>query len=282
MNLFAPVTTTLKGSDRLALLSWRPLALRGVARLPAAMRRTPARRQLVVALFLGAILAAVELISRAGLSILERRGVEYQPLVADRLSAEHRGLLENFLAGRPSLFQHDAVLGWTLRPGFRSELCTIGLDGRRRDPERPEPIAPTVRVAAFGDSFTFGGDVADRYAYPEVLARLDAGLEVENFGVPRLRPRPGVPALSAGGQADTPAGRGHRLHVREYLPRRERVRTHTKRYTPLLRFLATKGYRVVDAMTALDAAGNEHPVDDLIPAHLSPLANQLVAEYLLE
>jgi hypothetical protein len=58
--------------------------------------------------------------------------------------------------------------------------------------------------------------------------------------------------------------------------------THTKRYTPLLQFLATKGYRVVDAMTALDTAGNEHPVDDLIPAHLSPLANQLVAEYLLE
>ena len=60
--------------------------------------------------------------------------------------------------------------------------------------------------------------------------------------------------------------------------------THTKRYTPLLQFLAAKGYRVVDAMTALDtadAAGNEHPVDDLIPAHSSPLANQLVAEYLL-
>jgi hypothetical protein len=82
MNLFAPVTTTLKGSDRLALLSWRPLALRGVARLPDAMRRTPARRQLVVALFLGAILAAIELISRAGLSILEQRGVEYQPPTA--------------------------------------------------------------------------------------------------------------------------------------------------------------------------------------------------------
>jgi hypothetical protein len=137
-----------------------------------------------VALFLGATIAAVELISRAGLSMLERRGVEYRPLVVDRLSAEHRGLLEDLLAGRPSLFQHDAVLGWTLRPGFRSELCTIGLDGLRRDSERPKPIAPAVRVATFGDSFTFGGDVADRYAYPEVLARLDAGLEVENFGVP--------------------------------------------------------------------------------------------------
>ncbi len=69
------------------------------------MRRTPARRRLVAALFLGATIAAVELMSRAGLSILERRGIEYRPLVVDRLSAEHRGLLESFLAGRPSLFQ---------------------------------------------------------------------------------------------------------------------------------------------------------------------------------
>jgi hypothetical protein len=58
--------------------------------------------------------------------------------------------------------------------------------------------------------------------------------------------------------------------------------THTKRYTPLLKFLAGKGYRVVDAMTALEAAGNEHPADELIPAHFTPLANQLLAECLLE
>jgi hypothetical protein len=384
------------------------------------MRRPTARRLLVVALFLGATLAAVELLSLAGLSLLQKRGVEYRPLVADRLSAKHRGLLEDFLAGRPSLFQHDAVLGWTLRPGFRSDLCTIGLDGRRRDPERPEPIAPAVRVAAFGDSFTFGGDVADRYAYLEVLARLDRGLEIENFGVPsygldqaflryqregrRTHPRivvigfmsenifrdvsvfrpfyrppsqvpfakprylPGPPALTLvenplprledyrrllARPAATlkPLGRHDYFYrtqmragafdrsatvrlvklAREQLspdsgivrrgyyntdgeafrvttglftafyemvlrdgaqpvilifPERgdlDRWRSaHTKRYMPLLRFLAAKGYRVVDAMTALDRAGQEHPADDLIPSHFTPLANRLAAEYLLE
>lgn len=383
------------------------------------MHPKPARRRLVVALFLGAILAAVELLSRAGLSILERHGVEYRPLVADRLSAEHRGLLEDFLAGRPSLFQHDAVLGWTLRPCFRSDLCTIGPDGRRRDPGRPRPVAEAARVATFGDSFTFGGDVADRYAYPEVLARLDSGLEIENFGVPaygldqaflryQREGRPAHPRIVIIGfmaenifrdvnvfrpfyrpPSQVPFAKprylpGHPepILVANPLPRLEdyrrllarpaetlerlgrhdyfyqtRVRAgafdrsatvrlvklareqlfpnigivrrgyydtggeafrvttglftafyeralrdgaqpvilifpergdlerwrgaHTKRYTPLLRFLAAKGYRVVDAMTALDAAGNEHSVDDLIPAHLSPLANRLVAEYLL-
>lgn len=70
------------------------------------MRHSPVRRRWVAAIFLGAILVAVELVSRAGLSVLERRGVEYRPLVADR------------------------------------------------------------------------------DAYPEALARLDFGLEFENFGVP--------------------------------------------------------------------------------------------------
>lgn len=390
------------------------------------MRRTSARRQLVVVLFLGAILAAVELLSRAGLSVLERRGVGYQPLVADRLSARHRGLLEDLLAGRPSLFQHDAVLGWTLRPGFRSELCTIGPDGRRRDPARPAPVASAVRVATFGDSFTFGGDVADRYAYPEALARLDAGLEVENFGVPAYgldqaflryqregrptqpqivvigfmsenifrnvnvfrpfyRPPSQVPLAKPRYRPRQPrqAGQADLTLVENPLPRLEDYRrllarpaetlaqlgrhdhfyrtqihagafdrsaavrlaklaweqigpgtgierrgyydidgeafrvttglftafyemalhdgaqpvilifpergdldrwrsTHTKRYTPLLQFLATKGYRVVDAMTALDAAGKELPADAIIPSHLTPLANQRVAEHLLE
>ncbi len=383
----------------------------------------PVRRRLVAALFLVATAAAVELGSHAGLVLLERRGIEYRPLVVDRLSAKHRALLKDLLAGRPSLFQHDAVLGWTLRPGFRSKLSNIGLDGRRRDPGRPASIAPGVRVATFGDSFTFGGDVADRDAYPEVLARLNAGLEVENFGVPAYgldqaflryqresrpthpeivvigfmsenifrdvsvfrpyyqplsqvpfaKPRylpglPGQPELTLvenplprledyrrllAHPAETLAQLGrhdafYRTRLRagpfdrsatvrlvklageQLLPGDGIVRrgyydtdgeafrvtaglftafyemalcdgaqavilifpergdldrwrsTHTKRYAPLLEFLAAKRYRVVDAMNALDAGGNEHPLDDLIPGHFSPLANRLVAEYLLE
>ena len=383
------------------------------------MNPKPSRRRWVAALFLAATAVAVELASSAGLVLLERRGISYQPLVADRLSAKHRELLEDLLAGRPSLFRHDAALGWSLRPGFRSELATVGLDGRRRDPERPEPRASAVRVATFGDSFTFGGDVADRDAYPEVLARLDAGLAIENFGVPAYgldqaflryqrdgRPtRPQIvvigfmaenifrdvsvfrPFYRAGSQLplakprfqpgtpqpvllENPMPRledYRRLlaHPAEMLKRlgrhdhfyRSRVRagaldrsatvrllklarerlapdneierhgdynpegeafrvtaglftafyemalrdgaqpvllifpergdlerwrsTRTRRYAPLLDFLAAKGYRVVDALTALDAAGRERSVDELIPAHFTPLANRLTAEYLL-
>lgn len=67
-------------------------------------------------------------------------------------------------------------------------------------------------------------------------------------------------------------------------PTREEV-THwrgdrRKRYAPLLRFLSGKGYRVVDAMEGLDGAGRNLSIDELIPTHLSPLANTLVAEHL--
>ena len=57
-------------------------------------------------------------------------------------------------------------------------------------------------------------------------------------------------------------------------------REHRKSYEPMLRFLDGQGYRVVDAMEVFDEAGRDHSIDELIPSHLSPLANRLVAEHL--
>jgi hypothetical protein len=375
------------------------------------------RRRLVAALFLAGLAASVELLSRAGLSLLERRGVEYRPILVDDLSAAHRRALADLLAGRPSLIQHDAVLGWSLRPGFRTSMCTIDADGLRRDRERPPPVAPAVQVATFGDSFTFGGDVADRYAYPEALARRDARIAVANYGVPgygldqaflryqrdgranhpqvvvisfmseniyrdlsvfrpfylptsllpfakprylpgehepwllanplprladyrdlltrpaetlprlgqhdfyyHTRPRAGPFDRSAAVRLAKLAGEqlGPGRRSRFYAPDSEAFRVTTelftafyemalrdgaqpvivilpessdlarwrsagiKRYTPLLRFFARKRYHVVDAMAALDRAGRDRPIADLVPSHYSPLANQLVAEQLLQ
>lgn len=380
------------------------------------MWRAQLRRRLVRALFVAAVAVSVELLSRAGLSMLEWRGVEYRPIVADDLSLAHRGALADLLADRPSLFQHDAVLGWSLRPGFRSSLCTIDAGGLRRDRERPPPVASAVRVATLGDSFTFGGDVADRDAYPEVLARHDARIAVANYGVPaygldqaflryqrdgrgshpqvvvigfmsenvcrnvsvfrpfyqptsllpfakprylpgehepsllanplprlddyrhllarpaetlsrlgqhdffyRTRPRAGpldrsatVRLVKLAGEQWGPGRRStfyaadseafrvttalftafYEMALRDgaqpvivIFPERSDLArwrsTGTKRYAPLLEFFARKGYHVMDAMVALDAAGRDRPIADLVPTHYSPLANQLVAEQLL-
>ncbi|HEV8583220.1 MAG TPA: SGNH/GDSL hydrolase family protein [Thermoanaerobaculia bacterium] len=378
------------------------------------MTSKPARRLLMKALFIAAIAAAIELLSRGGLSVLERRGVHYQPILGDRVSTKHRQAIEDLLRGRPSCFQLDAVLGWSLRPGFRSPECTVDAEGRRRAPDRPQPATNAVRLAAFGDSFTFGGDVVDRDAYPEALARLDERLDIANYGVPAYgldqaflrylkerraarsqvviigymsenicrhvsvfrpfynpttvfplaKPRylPGERGLSLfpnplptpeayrrllAHPAETLAELGRHdvyYHARPHagpLDRSATVRLvklaaaqlepttrddcyadgeafqvtsrlfsdfyetalrdgtqpvilifpqradlagwrsdRRKSYTPLLRSLAGKGYRVVDAMAAFDEAGRERSIDELVPGHLSPLANMLVAEHL--
>ena len=106
------------------------------------------------ALFVAAVVLAIDLLARGGLSVLERRGVRYQPILGDRLSVENRRAIEDFLGGRESPFQLDSVLGWTLRPGFRSPEVTVDAVGRRRAPDRPPPESNAVRLATFGDSFT--------------------------------------------------------------------------------------------------------------------------------
>jgi hypothetical protein len=378
------------------------------------MTRNPAARLLARALVVAAVALAIDLLAGGGLSVLERRGVRYQPILGDRLSAENRQAIEDFLGGRESPFQLDSVLGWTLRPRFRSPKVAVDAVGRRRAPDRPPPESNAVRLAAFGDSFTFGGDVVDRDAYPEAFARLDQGIDVANYGVPaygldqaflrylkeRRAARPQVviigylsenicrnvsvfrpfynpntvfplakPRYLLDGRglrllrnplptpesyrrllanpADSLAELGRhdayyrtRPHARPWdrsatvrlvklaaaqlppasrdgcygageafsvttrlfslfyetalrdgaqpviliFPTREEVASwrsfHRKRYAPLLSFLGGKDYRVVDAMEVFDGAGRNLSIDELIPAHLSPLANTLVAEYL--
>jgi hypothetical protein len=141
-------------------------------------------RLLARPLFIAAVALVVDLLALGGLSVLERLGVSYRPILADRLSPRNHETIEDFVGGRESAFQLDSVLGWTLRPGFRSPQVAVDTLGRRRALDRPPAEANAVRLATFGDSFTFGGDVGDRDAFPEALARLDQGIDVANYGVP--------------------------------------------------------------------------------------------------
>lgn len=83
----------------------------------------------------------------------------------------------------------DAELGWRNVPGVTrgpsGETRTIDASGARtRRAYAPEPPPGVLRLACFGDSFTFGSEVGDEDCWP---ARLEAGapaLEVLNLGVP--------------------------------------------------------------------------------------------------
>lgn len=124
----------------------------------------------------------IEGVARLGLYVLAARGIHYEP-ITDTLPTEHRRVLERVLAGSTHYLDYDSTLGWTIRPGGREPpLYRANAEGIRADHEyAPEPPPGVLRVAAFGDSFTHGDDVANSEAWTARLER--AGMEVLNFGV---------------------------------------------------------------------------------------------------
>lgn len=127
---------------------------------------------------------AAELFSAAGLLLLGRvRRIEYRP--ADRLARSHEGALMNLVEGRHRYIEHSPVLGWRVRNGGSSPLYRANSIGIRADREYGiDPPPGTLRIAAFGDSFTHGDDVENGEDWPSILERGGEGREVMNFGVP--------------------------------------------------------------------------------------------------
>ncbi len=78
----------------------------------------------------------------------------------------------------------DPELGWTLRPGSSRRDESVGALGARgpREYARAKPDG-TLRLLCFGDSFTFGAEVADAEAWPAQMEAARPRLEAINFGV---------------------------------------------------------------------------------------------------
>jgi hypothetical protein len=127
----------------------------------------------------------LELTAFAGLVVLRRaRGIAYKPLAASTLTVEHRALIEKLLADDTAYIIWSATLGWTHRPNGASALYRANAQGIRADREyAPVPAQGMTRIAAFGDSFTHGDDVANGATWAAVLERIIPRLEVLNFGV---------------------------------------------------------------------------------------------------
>lgn len=106
-----------------------------------------------------------------------------------------RLLAPQILLQDPDAFDHDPVLGGRLRPGFEGRFSSpeydtrwvINASGHRGDRAGPR-VPGRFRVAAVGDSFTFGYGVEAEEAWPARLSSLlprrgDATAEVINLGI---------------------------------------------------------------------------------------------------
>ena len=106
------------------------------------------------------------------------RHLSYDPLPS-RLSDDQRGHLEDTIASRRAGTHRgfDAVLGWKIA----NDANEAGMrDDREYDPQPPPGV---VRIAAFGDSFTYGSDVKLHEAWARRMVVHEPTLEVLNFGV---------------------------------------------------------------------------------------------------
>ena len=78
----------------------------------------------------------------------------------------------------------DSVLGWRYRSGFASATDHLNAAGLRATREyAPTAARGTLRVAAFGDSFVYGNEVADADAWCALLEAGGDSIEVLNYGV---------------------------------------------------------------------------------------------------
>lgn len=87
-----------------------------------------------------------------------------------------------------ALTVYDPELGWDLQPGrsgTEADRATVNPQLLRSQRSyAPEAPSGVLRVAAFGDSFTFGSEVRDEDTWSAVAERARPELEIPNFGVP--------------------------------------------------------------------------------------------------
>lgn len=133
--------------------------------------------RLVVALV---IYLVAEGLSFAGLQVLRKvRGLSYSPV--STLTPKARSNLDAFLArGKGSGMDMHAVLGWVPLPG--PEINAAGMRDDREYDSQPRP--GTLRISAFGDSFTYGSDVLLGDNWAKRIPALTPTIEVLNYGVP--------------------------------------------------------------------------------------------------
>jgi hypothetical protein len=113
---------------------------------------------------------------------MKSRHISYQPV--DAISDRHKAILTNFLKGQTSYIKFSSTLGWTIKENGHLSMYRANASGIRSNKES-ELIPPhnVLRISTFGDSYTHCDGVRNDETWQVLLEKLDARLEVLNFGV---------------------------------------------------------------------------------------------------
>jgi hypothetical protein len=115
------------------------------------------------------------------------------PIAKDELLPKHRAIIERLVKGDSTYLAFDPTLGWTVKPNGKlvepgsGIECVANSQGLRGDRDySASPPEGTLRLAAFGDSFTHGDEVGNKDTWEASLERVHKGaatFEVMNFGI---------------------------------------------------------------------------------------------------
>ncbi|MBZ0166189.1 MAG: hypothetical protein K8I00_05225 [Candidatus Omnitrophica bacterium] len=113
------------------------------------------------------------------------KGVEYTPLPEAQLSAEQEGIVRRLLAGDEGYIRYHPELGWVPNPATDKSDFATNAQGVRASASvvAQRPDSGRIRVATFGDSFTFGHGVDYEETWQAYLEAQQPRWEVINFGV---------------------------------------------------------------------------------------------------
>ncbi len=137
---------------------------------------------LLVAILLG----SVELLSWPAVLYLKNvKKRTYAPLVDRGISQKHRQTVMKLINGEFEYSRFDPDLGWAIKANGRKNFYRANSQKMRSDREySKEPGEGVLRIAAFGDSFTHGDEVANSETWAAQMEAASPQLDVMNFGVP--------------------------------------------------------------------------------------------------
>ena len=132
------------------------------------------------------IYLSIELVAAGGLFLLKKvQHLEYHPILTASLPSLEQRTLQDLIDGKTTYLFHNAILGWTIKPGgYWYDLYRANAQGIRGDREYQNvPQKNIIRIVTFGDSFTHGEEVKNADTWQEQMNQVRQNLEVINFGV---------------------------------------------------------------------------------------------------